>query len=103
MAPKMYGGSGRSAVRFVISDFRRARVVGAMGTAVRDAIGYDSVSNHAAFAVAARRRQNVNRALEAVEGMLLSVLADQQRAVVVVATDFAGGHGIVRLKCAEDL
>jgi AraC-like DNA-binding protein len=66
--------------------------VSAVSAAEDAAIGLDAVTDHAATAVLAGRRQGVNRALEAVERVGLIAANDLKRLVVLVAANIASGH-----------
>ena len=65
----------------------------AMSAAIHLSVGLDAVSDDPALAVRTPRREQVNRALETVEGMGLAAARDLKRLVIVVAADFAPGHG----------
>src|SRR5690242_13909486 len=64
-----------------------------MRATIERAVRLDSVADDLALAVLAHRRELVNGALEAVEGMGLSRRDDLERQIVVVAADLALGHG----------
>ena len=64
-----------------------------MITAEEAAIGLEAVSDDANAAVLALWREHVDRALEAVERVLLTAVTDGERLVVVVAAVIADGHG----------
>src|SRR3954453_16229614 len=65
-----------------------------MSAAVHAATGLDAVADDATPAVIARRRQNVNRALEGVVGSRTAAWdLHRHRRVVVVAADVTGCHG----------
>lgn len=54
----------------------------------------DAVADHAATAMGAARGEGVNGALEAIEGVGLSVHEDDDRSVVIVAAGFTSGHRV---------
>jgi hypothetical protein len=70
-----------------------AVVPGAVRAAVKASVGLDAVPDDPAAAVLAARREPVHRALEAVEDVALARGEHLERTVVVVAADFADGHG----------
>lgn len=63
----------------------------AMRAAIERAPGFDAVTDDAAAAVAAFRRECVDGALEAIEVVRNAVDDDLNRFVVFVAATFAGG------------
>src|SRR5919198_1209237 len=72
---------------------RHAGQPGAIGTAVEAEAGLDPVADDPAAAVLADRRQRVDGALEAVEGVARPLRDDLERLVVVVAANLAARHG----------
>src|SRR5215831_20368444 len=76
-----------------------ANGLGAMLAAEEGAVLLESVADDADAAVLAGRRQRMDRALEAVEGVGGTVHADLKRLVVVVSTDFTSGHGNLATGC----
>src|SRR5690242_8861908 len=68
----------------------RARAVGA---AIELAAGLHPVADDEGRAGRATRRHRLDRAGEGVEDVGRPTLLDGDRLVVLVATDFAGGHG----------
>ena len=63
-----------------------------MHTAEDLSIRFDAVANDTAIAVWTNRRQGVDRALEAVKDVALSVHHDFKRLVVIVLANFADRH-----------
>jgi hypothetical protein len=63
-----------------------------MGTAVKGSLRFDAVADDLAVAVLADRREQVDRALEAVECMGSTRGNDLKRHMIVIATDFALCH-----------
>ena len=63
-----------------------------MNTTENLSIRFDAVPDDPAIAVAANRRQRVDRAFETVEGVTLSPHYDFKRFVVFVLADFACRH-----------
>ena len=63
-----------------------------MRAAVERAIRFDAMSHDFAMAVRARRRQQMNRALEAVEGVRRVALQHLEGLVVVIAAHFTLSH-----------
>jgi hypothetical protein len=55
-------------------------------------IRFNAVSDNAAVAMRAYRRQRVYRALEAVEGVVLPCNDDVERLVIFISTNFAFSH-----------
>jgi hypothetical protein len=55
-------------------------------------VGFNAMSNDAAVAMRARRRQRVYRALEAVEGVVLSRNHYVESLVIFVFANFASSH-----------
>src|SRR5262245_8955469 len=70
-----------------------------MLAAEEGAVLLESVADDADAAVLAGRRQRMDRALEAVEGVGGTVHADLKRLVVVVSTGFTSGHGNLATGC----
>src|SRR5262249_29457899 len=66
---------------------------GAMLAAEESAFLFEPMADDVDAAVLAGRRQRVDRALEAVEGVGRAVHAHLEGLVVVVAAGFASGHG----------
>src|SRR5438132_1590315 len=86
--------SAATAHRFLFGPHRhgypgRARTVHA---AVDFTVLLDSVSDHAAVAMRTHRRQRVDRALEAVEGVVLPLDHHFERFVIFVFANFACSH-----------
>jgi hypothetical protein len=70
-----------------------ARFLGAVGAAEDPAVRLDAVADDLATAVAARRRERVDRALEAVEGVRGTVGGGHlKRLVVLVSAHLTGRH-----------
>src|SRR5918997_4502603 len=67
---------------------------GAVRAAEQAAVGLDAVADHADAAVLAGRRQRVDRALEAVEGVRGARRGHLDGLVVVVAADLTLRHGL---------
>jgi hypothetical protein len=65
---------------------------GAVGTAVKCSLRFDTVPNDFAFAVLANRSELVDRALEAVERMGLAGRDYLERQVIIVAAHFTSSH-----------
>ena len=63
-----------------------------MNTAINAAVLLNSVSDNFASAVRTMRRQGVDRALEAVEGVMLTFDHNLKRLVVFVLANFACSH-----------
>ena len=63
-----------------------------MDTAEDLSVCFDTVADDAAIAVRANRRQRVDCAFEAIEGVTLSAHNDFKRLVVFVFADFARSH-----------
>ena len=63
-----------------------------MDTTEDFSVRFDAVSDDTAVAVGANRRQRVDCALEAVEGVTLSAHDDFKRLVIVVLANFACRH-----------
>src|SRR5262249_53694903 len=76
-----------------------ANGLGAMLAAKEGAVLFESVADDADAAVLAGRRQRMDRALEAVEGVGGTVHAHLKRLVVVVSTGFTSGHGNLAPGC----
>ena len=55
-------------------------------------VRFDAVADDTAIAVRANRRQRVNCALEAIEGVTLSAHDDFKRLVIIVLANFAFRH-----------
>jgi hypothetical protein len=69
-------------------------MTGAMRTTIELPIRLDAVTDDAATAVAAGRRQHVNGALETVERVRAAIVrSNLERLVVGIAAEFAGSHG----------
>lgn len=68
-------------------------LMGAAGATVDGAVRLHPMPDHSAAAVGATGRQTVDRALEAVEGVLVTVHGHREGFVVVVAAHFASRHG----------
>ena len=75
-----------------ISQLRLPRGAGAIDAAINFSVLLDPVSDHAAVAVRTMRRQRVDRALEAVEGVMLTFDHNLKRLVVFVLANFACSH-----------
>jgi hypothetical protein len=69
-----------------------AAVLGAVGAAVDCAVGLDAMADHAAIAVLAARREGVDRALETVERVVVTVENDLEGLFVFVSANFAACH-----------
>jgi len=69
-----------------------ARLTRAIGAAVERIIRLDAVPDDLALAVAAHRREFVNRTFEAVKRMTLARRNDFKGQVVIIATYFARCH-----------
>ena len=85
-------------MRLVVPNLGGAGVMRTVRAAVGLSVRLDAVADDAALAVRARRSEYMDRALEAVEGMLLSALGDQEGLVVVVAADLTLSHCALPLK-----
>jgi hypothetical protein len=72
---------------------KNAAVLGTVGTTENDPILFDTVADHLAAAVIARRRQSVDGALERVESMLATAQPNGERLIVVIATNITFCHG----------
>jgi hypothetical protein len=55
-------------------------------------VGFDTVPDDSAVAVRADRRQRVNRALEAIKGVMLASYDHFERLVIFILTNFACSH-----------
>jgi hypothetical protein len=55
-------------------------------------IGFHAVTHHPALAVRANRRERVDRALEAIESVVLSGNDHLKRLVIVIFANFAFSH-----------
>jgi hypothetical protein len=55
-------------------------------------VRFDAVSDYPAVAVRANRRQRVDRALEAIEGVVLAGNDHFKRLVIVIPANFAFSH-----------
>jgi hypothetical protein len=64
-----------------------------MGAAEKSTLGLVTVADDLALTVLAGRREYVNRALEAVEGVFVAVMDDGERPMIGVSADFAPRHG----------
>src|SRR5438105_4687245 len=74
-------------------------MAGAVRAAVHRAVGFHAVAEDAAAAVAAERRELLDRALEAVERVRVAAGdADGEGLVVTVAADFAGAHRLAPMQ-----
>ena len=78
--------------QFVVPALSVLGVVATMFAAENLAADFDPMPHHSATAMAARRGECVNRALERIEGMALTVKRDRERLRVVVAANFTNGH-----------
>src|SRR5690606_31546572 len=76
-----------------------ARGLGAVVAAEEAAVGLEPVTDDPAAAMAAHRREYVDRALEAVEGIGALVLRDLEGLVVVVSAVIAASHDVLRACC----
>ena len=73
-------------------------MLGAMSAAENLALAFDTMTNDPGAAMRARRRESVDRALEAVEDMRLALIGcDREGFIVRVPTVFALLHCSVRL------
>ena len=63
-----------------------------MDTTENFSVRFDAVADDTAIAVRANRRQRVDCALEAIEGVTLSAHDDFKRLVIIVLADFAFRH-----------
>ena len=63
-----------------------------MCAAVERAVGFDAMADDLAVTMRARRRQQMDRAFETVEGMRRAALHHLERLVVVVTANFALSH-----------
>src|SRR5712692_10849049 len=77
---------------YSIAQAHHAFDLGAMLAAEERAFLFESVTDDMDAAVLAGRRQRMDRALEAVEGVGRAVHAHLKRLVVVVSAGFASGH-----------
>jgi hypothetical protein len=102
------GASGQTTAAKLMWSGRRAEPVaqaddaghlGAMLTAEERAVLLEPVADDADAAILAGRRQRMDRAFEAVEGMGGAVHAHLERLVVVVAAGFTSGHGDLASAC----
>ena len=75
-----------------ISELARPAFLCAMGAAIHNAARFDPVPDDAALAMRAFRREHVNRAFEAVEGVFLPVPPNCEGFVVIVPAHIAFGH-----------
>ena len=71
---------------------RLARGTRTVGAAEDLPIGFNAVPDNPAVAMRANRRQCVDRALEAVEGVTFSINDYVKRFVIFVFANFAGSH-----------
>jgi hypothetical protein len=55
-------------------------------------IGFHAVADHPALAVRANRRERVDCALKAVEGVMLASDDDLKRLVIIIFANFASSH-----------
>ena len=69
-----------------------AGLTGAVDTAEDLSVGFDTVSHNPAVAMRANRRQRVDRALEAVERVVLPANDHFKRLVIFVFANFACSH-----------
>jgi hypothetical protein len=76
----------------VVDDRRNATLPGAVGAAIKRALGFDAVPYDLAATVLTNGSQLVYGALEAVEGMGAAGRHHLKRPVVVVAADLAFSH-----------
>ena len=73
-----------------------------MDTTENFSVRFDAVTDDTAITVRANRRQRVNCALEAVEGVTLSAHDDFKRLVIVVLANFACRHTqFVRVRAGQ--
>jgi len=63
-----------------------------MGTAVEEAIGFDTMTDDHASAVLALGSKGVNGAFKRIECMRFSILHDLERFIIIVAANFTLGH-----------
>lgn len=75
-----------------ILQLRRARRAGAVDAAKDASIRFNTVTDDTAVAVRANRRQRVDRALEAIEGVTFSANDNFKRLVIVVLANFTCSH-----------
>ena len=75
-----------------IFQLRFARRAGAVDAAKNLSVRFDAMTHDAAVAVRANRRQRVDRALEAVEGVMLPANNDFECLVVFVLANFTCSH-----------
>jgi hypothetical protein len=86
------GSRNKASPSGAIDDGGDTALFRAMGTAEDFAVAFDAVSNDLAIAVGAGWRQHVNGALETVEGMFLTILANRKCFVILVPAHLALGH-----------
>src|SRR5690606_11393213 len=87
----------RAATRWgsgAVGDLRDAFTVRAVRAAEHRPARLDAVPDDSIAAVAARRRQSIDRTLERIERMSAAVHRDRERFVVVVAALLARCHGV---------
>jgi hypothetical protein len=70
-----------------------ARLLRAVGAAIKGALRFDAMADDPALAVRTRRRERMNGALEAIENVRLPGVNDFEGLVVIVPADLALGHG----------
>jgi hypothetical protein len=70
-----------------------ARLLRAVGAAIKGALRFDAMADNSALAVRAGRCERMNCALEAIENVRLSGVNDFEGLVVIVPADLALGHG----------
>ena len=75
-----------------IFQFRFAGFSGAVDAAENLSVGFNTVSHNPAVALRANRRQRVDRALEAVERVVLPANDHFKRLVIFVFANFAYSH-----------
>ncbi len=63
-----------------------------MNAAIDLSVGFHTVTDDSAFAVRADRRQRVDRALEAIEGVMLPANDYFKRLVIFIFANFACSH-----------
>src|SRR5262249_54121260 len=106
--PRRWSGRNRHTRRrrprkvpFVVSgavpQSRHPFVLGAVGTAVNDALFLHSMPDHSAAAMGANRRQRLDGTFEGIENMLAAAHRHGERLVVLVLANVALSHGDVLL------
>jgi len=75
-----------------IFQLRLARGARAVDAAEDFSVSFNAVSDDSAVAMRANRRQRVDRALEAIEGVMLPANDDFKRLVIFIFANFACSH-----------